>query len=67
MPRPRPPFLQKQISRHGKIVFYVRRGAGPRIRIHAPFGSAQFAAEYQAAVAEIAAARSTGQVGVGSS
>ena len=66
MPRPRPPFLQKQVSRHGKVICYVRRGAGPRIRIRAPFGSAQFAAEYQAAVAEITAAQPKGKVGAGS-
>jgi hypothetical protein len=39
MPRPRPPHLQRQVSRHGKTVWYVRIGKGPRIRIHSPFGS----------------------------
>jgi len=51
MPRPRPPHLQRQVSRHGKTVWYVRVGKGKRIRIRAGFGSSEFDAEYQAAVA----------------
>jgi integrase len=51
MPRPRPPHLQRQVSRHGKTVWYVRIGKGPRIRIHSPFGSPEFDSEYQAAIA----------------
>jgi hypothetical protein len=66
MSRPRPPYLQKQTTRHGKVVWYVRRGSGPRVRIHATFGSPAFAAEYQAAVAEMAAAPPKGKVGAGS-
>lgn len=50
MPRPRPPYLVRQITRHGKPVWYVRRGKGPRIRIRAAFGTPEFAAEYQTAV-----------------
>jgi integrase len=50
MPRPRPPYLVRQITRHGKPVWYVRRGKGPRIRIRAVFGTPEFAAEYQTAV-----------------
>ena len=33
MPRPRPPHLQREITRHGKAVWYVRVGHGPRVRI----------------------------------
>jgi len=51
MPRPRPPHLQRQVSRHGKSVWYVRIGKGPRIRIRSEFGTAEFDAEYQAALA----------------
>ena len=29
MPRPRPPHLQREITRHGKTVWYVRVGRGP--------------------------------------
>src|SRR5258705_1777857 len=50
MPRPRPPRLQRQISRHGRAVWYVRRGHGPRVRIRAEFGTHEFEAEYRAAL-----------------
>jgi integrase len=50
MPRPRPPFLSHERTRHGKSVWYVRRN-GKRIRIKAAFGSPEFDAEYQAAIA----------------
>jgi integrase len=50
MPRPRPPHLNRETSRHGKSVWYVRIGKGPRIRLRAAFGTPEFDAEYQAAV-----------------
>src|SRR5262245_26876169 len=50
MPRPRPPHLQRQITQHGKAVWYVRIGKGPRTRIRAEFGTPEFGAEYQAAL-----------------
>lgn len=49
MPRPSPPFLQRETSR-GKTFWYVRRGKGPRIRIRAEYGSDDFLAAYQAAL-----------------
>ena len=51
MPRPRPPHLQRQVTRHGKAVWYVRIGRGSRIRIRARFGTPEFDTEYQAALA----------------
>jgi integrase len=51
MPRPRPPHLHPQVTRHGKRVWYFRIGKGPRIRIKAAFGTPEFDAEYQAALA----------------
>ena len=51
MPRPRPPHLQREITRHGKAVWYVRVGKGQRIRLRAEFGTPDFDVEYQAAVA----------------
>ena len=39
MPRPRPPRLQLEVTRHGKAVWYVRAAKGPRIRIRAEFGA----------------------------
>jgi integrase len=50
MPRPRPPHLHKQITRHGKVTWYVRFGHGARIRIHADFGTPEFQEAYQAAI-----------------
>jgi integrase len=50
MPRPRPPHLHRQVTRHGKTVWYVRVGKGPRVRIRAEFGTPEFDSEYQAAV-----------------
>lgn len=50
MPRPRPPHLQREISRHGRVVWYVRVDKGPRIRVRAAFGSAEFDTEYRAAL-----------------
>ena len=51
MPRPRLPHLHRETSRHGRTVWYVRVGKGPRIRLKAEFGSPEFEAEYQAAIA----------------
>jgi len=50
MPRPRPPHLHRQVTRHGKTVWYVRVGKGPRIRIRSDFGTPEFGTEYQAAI-----------------
>lgn len=52
MPRPRPPHLQRQVTRHGKAVWYVRIAKGPRVRIRAQFGTPEFDVEYQAALTE---------------
>ena len=51
MPRPRPPHLQREVTRHGKAVWYVRVGKGPRVRIKSAFGTAEFDTEYQDALA----------------
>lgn len=51
MPRPRPPHLHHEISRHGKPVWYVRMGKGPRVRIKAAYGTQEFDEAYRAAVA----------------
>jgi integrase len=50
MPKPRPPHLHRQETRHGQVCWYVRRGHGLRIRIKADYGSEAFWAEYRAAV-----------------
>ncbi|MBV9240394.1 MAG: integrase, partial [Acidobacteria bacterium] len=51
MPRPRPPHLHREVSRHGKPVWYVRVGKGPRIRLRSEYGTEEFQREYHAAVA----------------
>ena len=50
MPRPRPPHLHREANRHGKVVWYVRVGRGPRIRIRAKYGTPEFETAYQSAV-----------------
>lgn len=50
MPRPRPPFLHQYRTRHGKLVWYVRRG-GRKVRIREAFGTPEFDAAYRAALA----------------
>lgn len=50
MPKPRPPYLLREVNRHGATVWYVRKGAGPRIRIHGEYDSEDFKAAYRAAV-----------------
>jgi integrase len=51
MPRPRPPHLHRETTRHGKGVWYVRVGKGPRHRMRAEFGTPEFNLEYQDAIA----------------
>lgn len=50
MPRPRKPYVQKETSRHGKTVWYFRRGKEKRIRLPGVFGSKEFNAAYDAAI-----------------
>jgi len=52
MPRPRPQGLQRAVTRHGKVVWYVRLAdAGrTRLRLRAEYGTPAFWAEYEAAV-----------------
>jgi integrase len=51
MPRPRKPYIQKEVTRHGKIVWYFRRGKEPRVRLPGAFGSKDFNEAYAAAFA----------------
>jgi integrase len=55
MPRPRPLHLQRQVTRHGRTVWYVRVDKGPRVRIRSAFGTPEFYSEYQAAIAGLPA------------
>jgi integrase len=66
MPRPRPPHLHREVTRHGKAVWYVRLDKGPRVRIRAEFGSAEFDAEYQAAISATPRSSARGSPAAGS-
>jgi hypothetical protein len=50
MPRPRFPYLLKEVTRHGAMVYYVRSGKGPRTRVRGEYGSTDFKAAYYAAM-----------------
>lgn len=55
MPRPRLPYVQRETSRHGKVVYYFRRGDEPRIRLRGDYGSDEFRAAYALALSGNAA------------
>ena len=50
MPRPRPLYLSREVTRHRKAVWYVRF-RGKRTRLRSEFGTPEFDAEFQAALA----------------
>jgi integrase len=50
MPKPRPPHLHCEVTRHGRTTWYVRKGKGARLRIRSEYGSDQFWAEYRSAI-----------------
>jgi integrase len=51
MPRPRPPHLHREVTRHGRAVWYVRLDRGKRVRLHGDYGSPEFQTAYEAAMA----------------
>lgn len=51
MPRRRPPHLHREVSRHGKVVWYVRLGKGIRKRLTAEYGTEAFRRQYERALA----------------
>jgi integrase len=50
MPRPRLPYVRREVSRHKRAVWYFRRDDGPRVRLPDAYGSDEFMAAYQAAL-----------------
>lgn len=50
MPRPRPPHVHRETNRHGRVVWYVRIGHGPRVRLPCGPGGDGFDAAYRAAI-----------------
>jgi integrase len=64
MPYPRPPYLQRETTRHDKTVWYVRKERrGPRIRLKAEFGSPGFWQEYQDALSGLSQRRGKATAG----
>jgi integrase len=61
MPRPRLPHLITERSRHGALVWYVRKGHGKRIRLRAEYGAPEFWSEYRAALEGAPQASATGK------
>jgi hypothetical protein len=51
MIRPNWPGLERRVSRHGKVCWYVRVGHGDRTRLAAKPGTPEFRIEYEAALA----------------
>lgn len=45
-----PTYLHRERTRHGKLVWYVRCRKGQRVRLRAAYGTAEFIAEYEAAL-----------------
>jgi integrase len=66
MPRPRPPHLHHETTRHGRRVWYVRIGKGQRVRIRAAYGTDAFWEEYRAALAGGRAPAAAGKIVTGS-
>lgn len=62
MPKPRPPHLHRQVTRHGQITWYVRRARGKRIRLKSEYGCEAFWAEYRAAIEGAQAQAQTAKV-----
>jgi integrase len=54
MPRPRPPYLQRHTTRHGKTAWYVRiideAGGRKNIRVRGEYGTPQFFGAYNAII-----------------
>jgi integrase len=63
MPKPRLPYVQRETSRHGKVVFYFRRGDGPRIRLRGDYGTLVFREEYESALSGVPSARGSQATG----
>lgn len=51
MPRPRYQYVQREVSRHGKVVWYFRMGDGPRHRLPGEYASPEFVAAWKAHIA----------------
>jgi integrase len=50
MPKPRQHHLVREVTRHGRPVWYVQVGQGPRVRMREPYDSPAFRRDYRLAV-----------------
>lgn len=50
MSKRRLPYLVRERTRHGKIIWYVRIGHGPRVRIAGTYGTQEFVDNYTLAL-----------------
>lgn len=50
MPRPRKPYVQREVTRHGTTVWYFRKGAGPRVRLRGSYESQEWLEDYERAL-----------------
>lgn len=51
MPRRRYQYVQRQVTRHGSVVWYFRVGDGPRTRLPDEYGSKEFVEAWKALIA----------------
>ncbi len=66
MPRPRPRHLHRDVSRHGQTRWYVHVPGRQRVRLRGDYGSPEFMAEYDAAIAGETPQRGPRKPGAGS-
>mgnify|MGYP001340735336 CR=1 FL=1 len=57
MPKPRPQYLQRHKTRHGKFNWYVQIADGPLVRVNPGFGEPGFADAYESALQKAKAAK----------
>lgn len=54
MPKPRLPYVNRHVNRHGKVYWFFRARHGQRIRLPGDYGSPEWQAAYDAALAGVA-------------
>lgn len=59
MPRPRPLYLHLYRTRHGKLIWYVRKPGCKRVRIRAEYGTPEFDEAYHRAIDGMATLRAS--------
>ena len=67
MPHPRPPYLQREVTRYDKTVWYVRKERhSPRVRLKAEYGTEEFWQQYQDALSGLSRPQDNRKVTAGS-